>query len=97
MRTNSLGVLLLTLILSAAATAETVEVDVQGLTCGFCVDNLQRRMSKLPDIQQVDVSLKSNKVRIVSSEKRIDIDEIRGLVIDSGFTPGEVRIIEDDD
>lgn len=84
------------LLLSAATTAATIEVDVQGLTCAFCVDSLQRQLKKIPDIEQVDVSLKNKKVRIVSSADHIDIDRIREIVIDSGFTPVNIRSIEDD-
>lgn len=91
-----LGILVVTLLLPSAATATTIEVDVQGLTCAFCVDSLQRQLKKLPDIEQVDVSLKSKKVRIVSSADRIDIDRIRENVIDSGFTPTNIRTIEDE-
>ena len=87
---------LLVLALNAVANAETIEVDVQGLTCAFCVDSLQRQLRKLPDIERVDVSLKSKKVRIVSSAAQIDIDQIRGIVIDSGFTPVDIRIIENE-
>ena len=87
---------LLALALNAVANAETIEVDVQGLTCAFCVDSLQRQLRKLPDIERVDVSLKSKKVRIVSSAAQIDINQIRGIVIDSGFTPVDIRIIENE-
>ena len=84
------------LLLSAATTAATIEVDVQGLTCAFCVDSLQRQLKKIPDIEQVDVSLKNKKVRIVSSADHIDLDLIREIVIDSGFTPVDIRSIEDE-
>jgi copper chaperone CopZ len=84
------------LALAAVANAETIEVDVRGLTCAFCVDSLQRQLKKLPNIEQVEVSLKNKKVRIVSSEEHIDIDQIRGIVIDSGFTPVNIRIIENE-
>jgi len=84
------------LLLSDATTAATVEVDVQGLTCAFCVDSLQRQLKKIPDIEQVDVSLKNKKVRIVSSADHIDLDLIREIVIDSGFTPVDIRSIEDE-
>ena len=90
------GVLLVALVLSGATIADTIEVDVQGLTCAFCVDSLQRQLKKLPDIEQVDVSLKSKKVRIVSSAEHMDLVRIRKIVIDSGFTPVTIRTIEDD-
>ncbi len=88
--------LLTALALTAVANAETIEVDVQGLTCAFCVDSLQRQLKKLPHIEQVDVSLKNKKVRIVSSEEYIDFDQIREIVIDSGFTPVNIKIIENE-
>ena len=90
------GVLWAAFVLSGASVADTVEVDVHGLTCAFCVDSLQRQLKKLPDIEHVDVSLKSKKVRIVSSAEQVDLDRIREIVIDSGFTPVTIRTIEDD-
>ena len=96
MRVFRVGILLVALLLSAATGAVTIEVEVHGLTCAFCVDSLQRQLKKLPDIEQVDVSLKSKKVRIVSSADHMDIDRIRKIVIDSGFTPVNIRTIEDD-
>ena len=84
------------LVAIAATNAETIEVDVQGLTCAFCVDSLQRQLKKLPSVEQVDVSLKTKKVRIVSSAEHIDLDLIREIVIDSGFTPVNIRTIENE-
>ena len=83
-------------VLSAATSADTIEVEVHGLTCAFCVDSLLRQLKKLPNIEQVDVSLKSKKVRIVASTEHMDIARIRKIVIDSGFTPVNIRTIEDD-
>lgn len=96
MRKLRVWALLMALALTAVANAETIEVDVQGLTCAFCVDSLQRQLKKLPHIEQVDVSLKNKKVRIVSSEEHIDFDQIREIVIDSGFTPVNIKIIENE-
>jgi copper chaperone CopZ len=90
------GVLLVGLLLSAATVADTIEVDVHGLTCAFCVDSLQRQLKKLPDIEKVEVSLKTKKVRIVSSSEHIDRARVREIVIDSGFTPVNIRTIQDE-
>lgn len=96
MRVFRSGVLLVALLLSAASIAETIEVDVHGLTCAFCVDSLQRQLKKLPDIEKVEVSLKTKKVRIVSSSEHIDRARVREIVIDSGFTPVNIRTIQDE-
>ena len=53
-------------------------------------------MKKRPDIEQVEVSLKTSKVRIVSSKENIDFDKIRRVVIDSGFTPTAIRVVENE-
>jgi len=86
----------MTLAFAPMVNADTIEVDVQGLTCAFCVDSLQRKLKKLPNVEQVDVSLKNKKVRIVSSEEHIDFEQIRKIVIDSGFTPVNIRTIENE-
>ena len=90
------GVLLLALVFSAATIADTIEVEVHGLTCAFCVDSLQRQLKKLPDIETVDVSLKSRLIRIVASTEHVDRARIRETVIDAGFTPMTIRTIEDE-
>ena len=92
----AVGLFVVMLALPTTILATTVEIDVKGLTCAFCVDSLQRRLKKFPDIEQVDVSLKTRRVRIVSSADHIDTDAIRQAVIDSGFTPVDIRVVEDD-
>ncbi|MEE8060074.1 MAG: heavy metal-associated domain-containing protein [Pseudomonadales bacterium] len=89
-------ILLAGLLLPMASLADTVEVDINGLTCAFCVDNLQRSLKALPDIEQVDVSLKSKKVRIVFSGDVIATHIIKDIVTNSGFTPVKIRVVDDD-
>jgi len=54
-------------------------------------------LSDLPDVAQVDVSLKNKIVRIVSEEKPLDMDRVRNAIIEAGFTPAEVRHIRNDE
>ena len=78
------------------ARADIVEVDIHGMTCSFCVEGLQKELLQLPDVAQVDVSLKHKKVRVVSEGDSLDMDRVRGAIIDAGFTPMEVRHLVDD-
>ncbi len=80
----------------ATARAETVEVDIHGMTCAFCVEGLQNELSQLPDVARVDVSLKNKKVRIVSVGESLDMERVRSAIIDAGYTPMEVRHSDDD-
>ena len=73
-----------------------VEVDIHGMTCAFCVDAVQRNLSRLPDVEQVEVSLKSNRIQILTKEDKLDIERIKKTILDSGFTPMEVRVLNDE-
>ncbi len=84
--------LLLTLLFSTLTYARTVEVDVHGMTCAFCVDNLQKRFVKMDTVVSVDVSLKNNKLKLVTKGEKPTVDEIKQSVLDAGFTP--VKITE---
>lgn len=81
---------------SGSTVASTIEVDVHGLTCAFCVDSLQRQLRKLPDVEQVDVSLKLKKVRIVTRSDSTDLKKIEEIVINSGFTPVKIQTLDDE-
>lgn len=74
----------------------TVEVDIHGMTCAFCVDAVRRNLIKLPDVNQVEVSLKNNRIRIHSDADKLDIERVKQTILDSGFTPIEVRTLEDE-
>lgn len=89
-------VLCLGVLLFSSAFAKTIEVDIHGFTCAFCVDSLQRKLKQLPDTIKVDVSLKTKKVRIVTSNDKPDFELIKQTVIDAGFTPVKIRTVEDE-
>lgn len=75
--------------------SETIEVNINGMTCAFCVDAVQRNLLKLPDIAQVEVSLEKHQIRIVSGENAVDIERVKQTILDSGFTPTTVHIVKD--
>ncbi len=86
--------LILLLGLPTLVLAKTIEIDIHGMTCSFCVEGLHKELSELPDISRVDVSLKSKKVRIVSKDSQLDMARINQAILDAGFTPMEVHSIE---
>ncbi len=87
-------VLSLLLLLSSAGVARTVEVDVHGMTCPFCVDSLERKFGKMNAVSKVQVSLKHKKVRLETEENAPSLEEIRKTILDAGFTPVKINIIE---
>ena len=89
--------LLLATSISSVTAAEIIEVDVHGMTCTFCSDGLQRSLTKLPEVSSAEVSLKLRKVRLVVDFENLDVEKIKQAIVDSGFTPVNVRKIPNDE
>ncbi len=82
---------------SAFGADETVlEIDIDGMTCPFCVYSLEKELGKLSEVKQILISLKSNKARLILKEgARIDPDTLQQVVLEAGYTPGEVRDVSE--
>ncbi len=82
---------------SAVGAEETVlEIDINGMTCPFCVYSLEQEFGKLSEVKEVLISLKSNKARLILKEgAHVDSDTLREVVLTAGFTPGEVREVSE--
>lgn len=82
---------------SAFGADETVlEIDIDGMTCPFCVYSLEKELGKLSEVKQVLISLKSNKARLILKEgAHIDSDTLREVVLETGYTPGKVRDVSE--
>ncbi len=76
---------------------ETVlEIDINGMTCPFCVYSLEKELGKLSEVKQVLISLKSNKARLTLKDgAHIDSDTLQEVVLHAGYTPGEVRDVSE--
>lgn len=76
--------------------ARTLEIEVHGMTCAFCVDSLERKFNKMESISKVDVSLKSKKVRLETEENKPSLETIKKAVLDTGFTPVHITVLPDE-
>lgn len=78
------------------ADEAVVEIDIDGMTCPFCVYSLEKELGELSEVKHVLISLKSNKARLILKDgARIDSDTLREVVLSAGFTPGSVRYVSD--
>ena len=82
---------------SAFGADETVlEIDINGMTCPFCVYSLEKELGKLSEVKQVMISLKSSKARLTLKEgANIDPETLQQVVLNAGYTPGEVRDVSE--
>lgn len=62
----------------------TTTYQVQGMTCGHCVQSVTREVGALPGVQNVDVDLASGAVT-VTSERELDRDAVRAAVDEAGY------------
>jgi copper chaperone CopZ len=86
--------ILITLTMTNIAYSRVIEVDVHGMTCAFCVDSLEKNFNKLDTVSKIEVSLKNNKIRLETDESQPTIEAIKQTVLDAGFTPISVKIID---
>ncbi len=76
--------------------ARTIEVEVHGMTCSFCVDALQRKFNKVPHVTKVEVSLKLKKLRLETDDNTTPtLEEVKQTVLDSGFTPVKIDVLKE--
>lgn len=86
--------LFLTALIAQNANARTVEIDVYGMTCAFCVDSLERKFGKMESVSKVEVSLKNKKIRLETDDKQPSIEVIKQTVLDTGFTPVKIKVLD---
>ena len=76
-----------------ATDQQTIEVEVTGMTCPFCVYGTEKKLRKLEGVDKVEVSLAKKKARIIMKEgQAVDIIAIKKAITDAGFTAGVARI-----
>lgn len=82
--------------ITQVANARTIEIDVHGMTCAFCVDSLERKFGKMKSISKIEISLKTKKVRLETADTLPKIETIKQTVLDAGFTPVEIRVLSNE-
>jgi copper chaperone CopZ len=73
--------------------ARSVEIDVYGMTCAFCVDSLERTFGKVEAITGIDISLEKKKVRLETVGDQPSIETIKQMILEAGFTPVKVNVL----
>lgn len=93
---NVLTGLFILFLMAQTAHARTVEIEVYGMTCAFCVDSLERKFNEMESVSKVDISLKLKKVRLETDENLPTLEAIKQQVLDAGFTPTKITVLPDE-
>ncbi|MEH0819134.1 MULTISPECIES: heavy-metal-associated domain-containing protein [unclassified Micromonospora] len=62
----------------------TTTYQVQGMTCGHCVNSVSTEVSAIEGVRDVQVDLASGRVT-VTSESPLDTDSVRAAVDEAGY------------
>lgn len=61
------------------------QLSVTGMTCGGCVNSVQRLLAALPGVQSAVVSLTPGQASVVYDPTRISPATLMQAIIDAGF------------
>ena len=62
-----------------------IVLSVTGMTCGGCVNSVQRVLTALPGVQTAEVTLQPGQARVVVDAARIDRAALVQAIVDAGF------------
>ena len=71
----------------------TTVIDVEGMTCGNCVNHVTEELSGLEGVSAVDVDLNAGEVSPVTVTSTAALDEatLRAAVDEAGYTVAAIR------
>ncbi|HVJ62320.1 MAG TPA: heavy-metal-associated domain-containing protein [Tahibacter sp.] len=80
------------LLLSIAASAKTIEMEVNGLVCAFCAQGIEKTLKSFPATEAVLVSLEHRLVAVALKDGT-DIDDatLRQALTEAGYTVVDIR------
>ena len=77
---------------ASAASATTIEVEVNGLVCAFCAQGIEKTLRAFPATDDVLVSLEHRLVAIALKDAMtIDEAALRKAITDAGYTTVSIK------
>lgn len=84
--------ILIGLLLSLSAFAAKVEVDVNGMSCGMCVNAITKELKATEKAQDISVSLEEKKARFTEmKDKKMTDAEIKAAIKKAGYEAVKIR------
>ncbi|OJW81517.1 MAG: hypothetical protein BGO69_09005 [Bacteroidetes bacterium 46-16] len=88
-----LFVIAMIISVSSFAQIKSVSLTASGLTCSMCSKAIYKSLTKIPDIQDIDVDIKNSSYRITFREgKNVSLDAIRKAVENAGFSVASLKV-----
>lgn len=61
-----------------------IKVNIQGMHCASCANNIERSLKKIPGIKEVNVSVIGSKA-FVEAEEKVSDESIKKAVAQAGY------------
>ena len=67
---------------------QTIELKINGMTCGSCVASVTEALKRVPGVQDVDVNLPSGMARVSGAHLGQQVPELIGALSEAGYDAG---------
>lgn len=64
---------------------DNITLNVKGMSCGHCVNSIERSVGSLEGVEQVKVHLETGKVDVAFNQEKVTIDKIKETIDDQGY------------
>lgn len=64
---------------------QNVTLNVQGMSCGHCVNSVENSVGALAGVKQVKVNLAKGLVDVAFDETQVSLDQIKETIDDQGY------------
>lgn len=64
---------------------KNITLEVQGMSCGHCVNAVEGSVGELAGVEQVKVNLADAKVEVAFDEAQVSLEKIKEAIEDQGY------------
>jgi len=62
-----------------------VDMEVQGMSCGHCIQTIEKEVGQLHGVETVEVNLREGKVHVAFDEQKVALDTIKKAIQEAGY------------
>ena len=80
------------ILLSLSAFAARVEVDVNGMSCGMCIEAITKELKATEKAENISVNIEEKKARFTEvKDKKLTDSEIKSAIKRAGYEAVKIR------
>ncbi len=65
---------------------ETIQLNIQGMTCNGCVNSVKNVLKKMIGVVSVDVSLEQNRATVIYNPEQANPSQLKAAIENAGFS-----------